>query len=156
MEYIVLLNETNFSKVKEAVEKNDDKKIILEFVNEEFTRKILEKININTLLINLSKNKDKQKERGSSFNQVLSKLCYKKKVRLGINIEEIMNADLKDKVKILGRVKQNINLSKKAGLEIAFLLKKERKKNSYDLKSLALVLGINTKTIKDLEIIYLE
>ena len=156
MENILIVEEKDFSKIKEKIEKNKDKKIILPFSNEELARKALDKLKIDVLLVNLSKNKDKLKERGSSFNQVLSRLCKKANVKLGINLNEIINSETKEKAEIIARINQNVKISKKAELEIAFILKKENKRSLYDLKSLALVLGVNTKTTKNLEIIYFE
>ena len=138
----IIIQETNFNKIQSQIKEAQAKKkqIIFSSNNDELNRKVLEKLPIQILLINLSKRKDFQKQRDSGFNQVLAKIAKKNNVIIGINLEEILEA--KEKEKILARVEQNIKLCNKNKLQMKFITKKQR--DIYDLKALGLVLGMPT------------
>ena len=88
----ILLTEANFSKLKEIIkkEKSENKKIIYSSEDDELNRKVVEKLQIDILLLNLSNRKDFQKQRNSGFNQVLAKAMKKKNINLGINFDEVV------------------------------------------------------------------
>lgn len=111
--------------------------------DDELNRKVLEKENIDILLLKMKVRKDFMKQRNSGFNQVLAKVAKKKNVVIGIDLDEIVDADEKEKSMILARIKQNVRLCNKNKLKMKFISQKN-KKNIYDLKSLGLVLGMPT------------
>ena len=139
----------NFEKARKSINQSKEKNIIFSSDDDELNRKVLEKLKINTLLLNQSKRKDFQKQRNSGFNHVLAKIAKKNNVVIGINLDEIIKAKSKQKSKILARVKQNIKLCNKNKLKMKFI-SQENKRNIYDLKSLGLVLGMPTWMVKDL------
>ena len=143
------------SSKKQTKEINSSKeKIVFTSDDDELNRKVLEKLKIDVLLINLSKRKDFQKQRNSGFNQVLAKIAKKNKIHIGINLDEIIKANKFEKSKILARVKQNIFLCNKAKLKMVFVVQdKNNLRNIYDLKSLGLVLGMSTGMCKGIEIV---
>ncbi len=145
----ILISENNFDKARQQIRKNFNNQIIFSSNNDELNRKILEKENINVLLINQAGRKDKQKQRNSGFNQVLAKISKKKKVAIGINLDEIINSKAKEKSKILARIKQNIKLCNKNKIQMKFISFKN-KRDIYDIKALGLVLGMPTWIIKHL------
>jgi RNase P/RNase MRP subunit p30 len=112
-------------------------------------RKILEKENINVLLLNMEKRKDFQKQRNSGLNHIFAKLAKKKDVRIGINLDEIIKTSEKEKARILARIKQNIEICNKEKVNMEFLYK-NNKRNIYDIKSLGLILGMPTWMLKGL------
>ncbi|MCX6750804.1 MAG: hypothetical protein NTZ83_05075 [Candidatus Pacearchaeota archaeon] len=146
----LLMTETNFSKLKEIIKKEkvgaESKIIIFSSDEDELNRKVIEKLPIDILLINLSNRKDFQKQRDSGFNQVLAKAMKKANIRLGINLDEITEeTNMKKKAEILARLKQNIFLCNKNHVQMRFIIQKEKNnRNIYDLKSLGLVLGMPT------------
>ena len=142
----IILTETNFSKLRDAIKKNKDDKIIFTSKNDELNRKVLEKLPIQILLINLEDKKDYQKQRDSGFNQVMAKIAKKNKIQIGINFDELISS--KNKEKIISRVIQNIKLCNKYKIQMKFISK--TKQNILNLKSLGLVLGMPTWMIKDL------
>jgi RNase P/RNase MRP subunit p30 len=148
MEKFVLIQEGNFQKIREKIRENRGKKVIFSSDNDELNKKVLEKENINVLLLTLSRRKDRLKQRDSGFNQVLARLAKKKNVVIGINFNEFINSKAEEKSKILARVRQNIKLCNKNKLKMKFISKE--KKDSYDLKSLGLVLGMPTWMTRDL------
>lgn len=132
-----IIQEKNFEKARKII-KSSKPPIIFTSEDDDLNRKILEKEKINILLLNQKDRKDYQKQRNSGFNQVMAKLAKKNNVIIGINLIEIINTKGKDKAKILARIKQNINLCKKAKLKMTFI----PQKNKHDLMSLGLSLGM--------------
>jgi len=126
----IVLTQKNFTKLKEEVKKNKEKTIIFSSENDDLNRKVIEKLPINILLINLSNRKDYQKQRNSGFNQVMAKLAKKKNITIGINLDEIIQErDLKKKSELFARLKQNIMLCNKNKLKMKFISQKNNKRN---------------------------
>ena len=142
----LILKETNFNKLRDQIKKNQDKEIIFTSENDDLNRKVLEKLQIKLLLINLEKRKDYQKQRNSGLNHVLAKIAKKNKIQIGINFDELISS--KNKEKIISRIIQNIELCNKYKIQMKFISK--NKQNIYNLKSLGLVLGMPTWMTKNL------
>jgi RNase P/RNase MRP subunit p30 len=77
----ILITQTEFNKLKNEVKgaKSEGKEIIYSSNDDELNRKVIEKLDVDVLLINLSERKDFQKQRNSGFNQVMAKECKKNK-----------------------------------------------------------------------------
>ena len=143
-----IIKEENFEKSRKEIRKNKGK-VIFSSNNDETNRKVLEKEKIEILLLNQSNRKDFQKQRNSGFNQVLAKLVKKNNIIIGINLDEIIESNQKEKSRILARIRQNIKLCNKNKLKLMFIAQKaENNRNIYDLKSLGLILGMSTKMTK--------
>ena len=149
MEGKVIIQENNFDRARKLIQENSGKRIIFSSEDEEVNRKILEKENIEILLLNQSGRKDSHKQRNSGFNHVMAKMAKKKGIAIGINLDEIIKSSEKEKAAIIARVKQNIRICNKNKLKMKFIYKNQ-KRNIFDLKSLGLVLGMPTFIIKDL------
>lgn len=143
----IILTETNFNRLKELVKKNKEKTIIFSSEDDNLNRKVIEKLPIQILLINLEERKDYQKQRNSGFNQVMAKAAKKNAVKIGINLEELKKS--KNKEKILGRIIQNVELCNKYKVQMRFI-SKNKVISSKELKSLGLVLRMPTWMIKNL------
>lgn len=146
MDNYIFLNETDFNILREQIKKNKDKKIIFSSDDDNLNRKVIEKLPISILLINLEKRKDFQKQRNSGLNQVMAKIAKKNKINIGINFDELTFS--KNKEKIIARISQNIKLCNKNKIQMKFISK--HKVSSNNLKSLGLVLGMPTWMIKNL------
>ncbi len=144
----IIIRENDFQKARKRIKENKGKKIIFSSNNDELNRKVMEKEKINVLLLNLSGRKDRMKQRDSGFNQVLAKLAKKKNISLGINLDEILDSNKKERPKILSRIRQNIKLCNKNKLNMKFISSKKR--DRYNLKSLGLLLGMPTSMTKNL------
>lgn len=147
MNYII--RENNFEKARKLIKENQGKNIVFSSNDDELNRKILEKENINTLLLNQLQRKDKSRQRDSGLNQVLAKIAAKKEISIGINLDEIISSKSVQKAKILARVAQNIRLCSKNRIKMKFIAEKNER-NLYDLKALGLVLGMPTWIISNL------
>jgi RNase P/RNase MRP subunit p30 len=136
----IILREKNFNKLKELVSQatKENKEIVFYSEDDDLNRKVLEKLNIDFLLISLLDRKDYMKQRNSGFNEVLAKICKKKNVGIGIDFSEILNS--REKEMIISRIKQNVSLCKKNGVRIKFFNYRDRDKKG--LKAFGLVLGI--------------
>ena len=143
-----IIRETTFEKARKAIRNSKAKDITFVSSNDELNRKILEKEPINTLVILQANRKDKQKQRDSGFNQVLAKIAKKNNITIGICLDEILNSKAKQRADILARVQQNIQLCKKAKLNMKFC--GEKPVDLYNKKSLGLVLGMPTWMTKKL------
>lgn len=149
MEDFVLIKENDFVKARDNIKKNSGKKIIFSSDDDELNRKILEKEKINILLINQSGRNDSMKQRNSGFNHVLARTAKKSGVEIGINLDEIINSGKAKKSDLLARVRQNVILCNKNKINMKFV-SFVNKRDSYDLKSLGLVLGMPTWMVKNL------
>lgn len=141
----IIIQENDFQrarkKIREAQKtKESGKEIVFSSNDDELNRKILEKEDIDILLIPLVSRKDRMKQRDSGFNHVLAKLAKKKNIAVGIDLDEIISS--KEKSEILARARQNIKLCNKNKLKMQFISKK--KEDVYNLKSLGIVLGMPT------------
>ena len=87
----LLISTDDFNEARRKIRdvKNKGKTIVFTSDDDELARKVLEKEAINVLLISQEGRKDRVKQRGSGFNQVLAKLAKKKNVAIGINLDEI-------------------------------------------------------------------
>ena len=144
----ILLTETDFSKLKEKIKKakEEGNTVIYTSKDDELNRKVMEKLPISTLLINQTDRKDFQKQRNSGLNQVMVKIAKKQGIIIGINFDEILEANSqKEREEIIARIKQNIKLCNKNKVKMNFIIQKEKnQRNLYDLKSLGIVLGMPT------------
>ena len=143
MEGKILIQEDDFDKARKLIHENSGKRIIFSSEDEETSRKVLEKEDIETLLLNQSGRKDYQKQRNSGFNHVIAKLAKKKGIVIGINLDELIKSSEKEKAAIIARVRQNIRICNKNKLKMKFIYKNQ-KRNLHDLMALGLVLGMPT------------
>jgi len=145
MKETIIIQGTTFDITRKKIKQHSEKTIIFSSNDDELNRKILEKEKIDILLLNQKERKDFQKQRNSGFNHVLAKIAQKNKISIGINLDEIIESNKKEKSQILARVKQNIMLCNKDKICMKFIVQKEKnKRNLPNLKSLGLVLGMPT------------
>jgi len=149
MEEKILIQEHDFDKARKLIKKNKGKGIIFSSDDNETNRKVLEKEEIEILLLNQAGKRDSHKQRNSGFNQVMAKMAKKKGITVGINLDEIINSSEKEKAVIIARIMQNVKICNKNKLKMKFIYKNE-KRNILDLKSLGLVLGMPTSMIREL------
>jgi len=148
MEKQILIKETDFERARKKIRENSKSKIMFSGTDE-LNRKVLEKEEIAFLLLNQKGRRDFHKQRNSGFNQVLAKMAKKKGIVIGINLDEIVNSEGKEKSEILARIRQNIKVCNKNKLKMKFVHISETR-NIYDLRSLGIVLGMPTIMIKNL------
>lgn len=145
----VIIEEDNFEKARKKIRENKGKQIMFTSHNDDLNRKIIEKEQIDILLIKQKGRKDFSKQRNSGLDSVMSKLAKKNNMNIGISFDEILNSRGKEKSEILARVKQNITLCKKNNIKMKFTIEnKKYERNIRDLQALGLVLGMPTWMVK--------
>lgn len=144
----VLIRENDFQKARKKIKESKEKRIFSSN-NDELNRKILEKEKIDVLLLNQSQRRDWMKQRDSGLNHVLAKIAKKKGVAIGINLDEMIDSNPKEKTEILSRIRQNIKICNKNKLKMEFISQKN-KRDVRDLKSLGLSLGMPTWMTKSI------
>ena len=152
MESSFILFEKDFNKLKRKIleikKNNKEVNIIYSGEDDDFNRLVLEKAEINFLMINLLKRRDFSNQRNSGFNQVFAKIAKKRNISIGINFDEIIRSNEKDK--ILSRIMQNIKLCNKNKIKMKFFYSKDNLRDSYDFKALGFALGMPTWMTKEL------
>ncbi len=139
----------DFNEARKKIREVKNENIIFSGKTDTLNRNVLEKEQINTLLLNLKGRKDRMKQRDSGFNHVLAKTAKKKNVKIGINLDEVIESDGKEKAKMLGRVMQNIRICNKNKLKMRFISPSNKyKKDFRDLEALGIVLGMPTWMLK--------
>jgi len=146
----ILIRENSFEKARNSVNKNKGKSIIFTSDDDDLNRKVLEKLKINTLLINQTGRKDFSKQRNSGFNQVMAKATKKNNISIGINLDELISSKGSSKAGILARVRQNVALCKKNKLRMKFIGNSTNQNKTQNLKALGIVLGMHTSMTKAL------
>lgn len=144
----VLIRENDFQKARKKIKESKEKRIFSSN-NDELNRKILEKEKIDVLLLNQSQRRDWMKQRDSGLNHILAKIAKKKGVAIGINLDEMIDSNPKEKTEILSRIRQNIKICNKNKLKMEFISQKN-KRDVRDLKSLGLSLGMPTWMTKSI------
>jgi RNase P/RNase MRP subunit p30 len=149
MENRTIIQEDDFQKARKKIRENKGKVVVFASSDDDLNRKILEKEDIDILLIKQASRRDRMKQRDSGFNQVLAKIAKKKNIAIAIDLDELISSKSKEKSEILARIRQNIKICNKNKLKMKFLYDKN-KRNEYDLRSLGLVLGMPTSMTKNL------
>jgi len=143
------ISEPNIEQARKQIDKlaKLNKLVVVQGLDIEFNRKILENKKVNALVLRHREQKDSLKERGSGLNQVLAKIARDNNKVILIDFLEIISTEGIEKAKILGRLIQNIMLLQKYNVKAGIINKQGR--DNYDLFSLLLTLGANTKFSKD-------
>ena len=145
-----IIKETSYSKIKDSIKKALEENLVPVVIsnNDELTRKLFEKEENITVTVLLKNRKDKLYYRDSGFDEIMANFAGKNNNSLGIVFDELLEAEKLEKAKILARIKQNMKIAKKRKVKIKFIYIKSDKKDSLDLYSLGLVLGMDTKTAR--------
>lgn len=114
------------------VRKFECETLIDAFEDREHIRAILE--SGPSVVFNLEKcaRKDFMHNRGSGLNQVLAKIMVEKQVKWGVSFSSLLNCDLRKKAIFMGRMRQNMLLARKYGVEPAIA---SFSKNPYELRN---------------------
>jgi len=118
--------------------------------SQKINRIVLENRKVD-ILLNPEKNilKDSLSHRNSGLNQVLCKLASKNDIAIGFSFNEILNSE--DTVKLIGRIKQNIKLSRKYNVKMVFASFTEDPfdmRSVKDLINIAMFLGMTPEEAK--------
>ncbi len=143
----MIINTKNINEARKLIDKtfNEKKQVIVQAQDSDFNRKILENKKVSVLLSPELTEKDKLKERGSGLNEVLCRISSKNKIKIGINLEEILKTQGKQKAILLSRIMQNLKLCKRTKTDLKLFPETYDKKNAF---SWLLSLGDSTQQAK--------
>lgn len=121
-------------------------------------RRILEAFPDILLSPHAKDGKDFMTTRASGLDNVLCKIAFKNKVAIGIDFSELLESSYSQRIKILGRIIQNIRLCRKYKVNMAiftFASSTLGMRAAKDLRAFIEVIGMNPKEAKNaLSIIY--
>lgn len=120
-----MISTTNLNELRkqiQKVKKSSNQPIIIKAQSPDFNRKAFENPDID-IIIDLENHdrKDYMKQRDSGLNEVLCKLAKKNNIKIGINLENIIKSNKKQKAILLSRIIQNIKLCKKTNTPLKIL-----------------------------------
>jgi len=146
MENMSIINQKNLQETRRQIEKlyKEKKKIIIKSQSDDFNRKILENNKMDILILSLKNKRNPLKQRDSGLNEVLCKLATKNKITLAFDVNEIKQAQSREKAEILARLQQNLKLCKRTKTNIKIL----GKYNKQQVFSLLLTLQASTNQAK--------
>ncbi len=139
-----MINTPSIEEARRLIKKTETLKIVLA-QNDEFNRKMLEYGHFDILLSSEAGNrKNKVRQTDSGLNHVLTKIAAKNKIAIGINLEELKTREPKEKAQRLARIKQNIQLCRKAKTRLAV-----KTKHLHDAQDILQSLGAATQQTKE-------
>ena len=143
----LLINTKNLNEARKSIDRafNEKKQIIVLAQNPDFNRKILENKKVSILLSPELTEPDKIKQRGSGLNEILAKIAAKNNISIGIDINEILKKQDKERAILLARVMQNIKLCKRTKTKIIVFPKIKDKGQKKAVFSFFLTLGASTQ-----------
>ncbi len=118
-----IINTKNLAEARKLIDRafNEKKQIIVQAQNPDFNRKILENKKVSILLSPELTEKDKLKERGSGINEILAKISAKNNISIGIDINDILKTQGKQRAILLAKIMQNIKLCKRKKTKLVVL-----------------------------------
>jgi len=135
-------------KIEEAKKmiRQAEKPIIVKAQDVEFNRKILEYGRFDVLFSPESlQGKRSLRSIDSGLDYVMAKAASKNKISIGIDFATLQNVDKKEKAFILTKIKQNIEICRKAGAKIKAIGYSDKR----DVFALLLSLGASTQQAKE-------
>jgi len=140
-----------FEKIKKSILGSKSDLVVFTSLDDDLNRRVMEKLKIDILLISHVGRKDFSKQRNSGLNHVLANIAKKNNIKIGINLDEIIEMSSFELSEVISRIRQNIVLCSKSKVAMKFVFSKSfNERNVYSLKSLGLVLGMPTWMIKGL------
>jgi len=140
----MIINIQNIEKAKKEIKKANHP-IIVQAQSDNFNRKILEYGKFDILLsVESGNRRQTTRQLDSGLNHVLAKIAHNNNIAIGIDTEKIKTLSKDKKAKTLARIKQNINICKKAKTKLAIINAADKK----DAFNLLLSLGASTQQAK--------
>lgn len=118
---------TNNAELARKLIKTEKKPVIIRAHDDLFNRKILEYGGFDILLSIESSRPFKKRNIDSGLNHVLAKIASKRKVSIGIDMQELRALPLQEKKERISRIIQNIRICRKAKTKICLLNYQDRK-----------------------------
>jgi len=124
---------TKIEEVKNKIKKPSEKPAIVLSQDDSFNRKIIEYGKFDILLSPENGNRSNSiRKINSGLNHVVAKIATKNKVSIGIDINEIKKLSKREKAERLSKIKQNLEICRRAKTKITALSKTHNGKNIFN------------------------
>ena len=121
---------TKIEEVKNKIKKSSEKPVIVLSQDDSFNRKIIEYGKFDILLSPENGNRSNSiRKINSGLNHVVAKIATKNEVSIGIDINEIKKLSKKEKAERLSKIKQNLEICRRAKTKIIALSETNNGKN---------------------------
>ena len=121
---------TKIEEVKNKIKKSREKPVIVLSQDDSFNRKIIEYGKFDILLSPENGNRSNSiRKINSGLNHVVAKIATKNEVSIGIDINEIKKLSKKEKAERLSKIKQNLEICRRAKTKIIALSETNNGKN---------------------------
>ncbi len=143
---MIIINTNSVEKAKQLIKtaKIEKKPVIIKAQDENFNRKILEYGKFDILLFELKdlvKLKDSLKNINSGINHVLANIAAKDNIVFSYDLSEFQNLDKKEKAIFLSKLRQNLQICRKAKARIVLLNYRDKR----EARALLLSLGASSQ-----------
>jgi RNase P/RNase MRP subunit p30 len=116
-----MINNKNLNEVRKEISRLRDagSEVIVHAQDDDFNRKIFENKDVDVVFgLEMHNRRDYMKQRDSGLNEVLCKLAKKNGIKIEVDLKGIQKLSVVEKAKALARVRQNIVLCRRVGVEI--------------------------------------
>jgi ribonuclease P/MRP protein subunit RPP1 len=141
IEKAVLVKPNKIGKVKGTVIVENSDKLRLTIENKK-----------TDIIFNLeNQRKDFMHHRNSGLNQVLAKLAYKNKIKIGVSLSNVLKAENMLRSQLLGRIMQNVRICRKYKVDMllaSFAHDPYEMRAPKDIMSLGVCLGMHPSDAK--------
>ena len=141
-----IINNPSIEKAKIQIKKANPP-IIVQARDDVFNRKLLEYGKFDVIL-SIEKGNQRRhtiRQIDSGLNHVLAKIATKNRIKIGIDIKEISRLSKNEKARRLSKIRQNIQICKKARTKLTIINLESKKDAQYFLLSL----GASTSQAKE-------
>ncbi len=121
-------------ETKKKLKKSSDSPLIVLSQDDSFNRKIIEYGKFDILLSPEKGNRSNSLRKiNSGLNHIVARIATRNKVSIGIDIDEIKSLSKKEKAERLSKIKQNLEICRKAKTKFVAISKTETRKNIFNL-----------------------
>jgi len=118
-----MITTNNINEARKQIQKlkKEGGEVIVQAQDDNFNRKIFESKDVDMIVGLEFDRKDYLKQRDSGLNEILCKLAKANDVKIEIDISRISKLSKIEKARVLARVRQNIGLCKRVGVNLVVL-----------------------------------
>ncbi len=150
--YLVETNEKEARRIIDSL-KGKKKIIAIRGSDDAFNRRVIETMNIDYLVSpEIGNKRDTLRQVDSGINHVVAKEAKKKDIKILIDLKKFRDLEKKERSKILARMMQNVEISRKAGCEMKIASFAQEEKEIIDEKgrqSFGTTLGMSSQQVRD-------
>jgi RNase P/RNase MRP subunit p30 len=116
-----MIESKNLNEVRKEIVKLKDagEVVVVRAQDDDFNRKMFENKDVDVVFgLEMHGRRDYMKQRDSGLNEVLCKLARKNGIKIEVDLKGIVKLSVVEKARVLARVRQNIKLCRRVGVDI--------------------------------------